>query len=150
MRIEIRGREAWAWVGAGLIVLGAAFRQPMLVALGALVLLVSLAARWWALRSLSDVTYRREFSERRAFPDENIELRMIVENRKWLPLPWLEVEDHLPQEMPPEDTRVSPSYRPKQMVIRRSAALGGRQAAAWTATLRCAQRGYFQIGRAHV
>ena len=150
MRLETRGQEAWVWVGAGLIVTGAAFRQPMLVALGALVLLVSLAARWWALRSLSDVIYRREFSERRAFPDETIELRMIVENRKWLPLSWLEVEDYLPQELPPEDTRVSPSFRPKQMVIRRAAALGGRQAAAWGAILRCAERGYFRFGPARL
>ena len=150
MRFEISGRAAWAWVGVGLMLAGAAFRQPILVAMGALLLLVSLAARWWALQSLKDVTYRREFSDRRAFPDDSIDLRMVAENRKWLPLPWLEVEDHLPQEMVPLDTHVSPSYRARQMVIRRAAALGGRQAAAWTARLDCTERGYFRFGPARL
>ncbi len=150
MKPDVRGRSWWAWAGVGLFLVSVPAAQPVLMALGALVLMSGLVARWWGRSSLLDTGYRREFDTRRAFPDETLAFRMVVDNRKLLPLPWIEVEDHLPEELPLVGARVAPSHRPKQVVIRRSAALGWRQSAAWAATLRCEQRGYFRFGPARL
>jgi len=41
--------------------------------------------------------YQRQFSEQRALFGEEIQLSLSVENAKLLPLPWLEIEDSVPQ-----------------------------------------------------
>lgn len=146
MRSTLRGRDWWAWASALLALAGVIAGQPLLLGLAAVVLMGGGAARWWGSHALDDVAYRREFSARRAFPGETLGFRAIVDNRKLLPLPWLEVEDHLPEALRPDDVRVSASHLPKQVVLRGRAALSWRQRAAWPATLRCRERGYFRFG----
>ncbi len=150
MTPSVRGSSWWAWAGIGLALVALPTGQQVLLALGALVLAGGFVARWWGHNALRDTTYRREFDARRVFPDETLSFRMVVDNHKLLPLPWIEVEDHLPEELPPQDAHVQPSHRPKQVTLRRSAALAWHQRAVWPATLRCDQRGYFRFGPARL
>lgn len=150
MNAQRRGHDWWAWAGAALAIIGLVAGQPVLLGLAAIVLMGGFAARWWGTHALDHVVHHREFSARRAFPGETLALRSVVDNRKLLPLPSLELEDHLPEALPPEDARVSPSHLPKQVLLRRRAALAWRQRAAWQVTLRCGERGYFRFGPARL
>ncbi len=64
---------------------------------------ISALARWWRRRSLEQVSYRRRFLYRRGFPGEKLEMRLEVENRKFLPISWLRVTDPIPIAVGPED-----------------------------------------------
>ena len=70
------------------------------VAFMAVVLLVS----WlWSRSSLRGLVYAREFPYRRFFPDEQFEVQIRVENRKLLPISWLQAEDEWPNNVGPVD-----------------------------------------------
>ena len=92
--------DAWL-VLAVLLSLIAIIFDSSYVLFVALSLLVLTALSWlWARYSLYGVTYRRRYSETRAFQGETIELILEVENRKFLPLTWLNITDVFPNELP--------------------------------------------------
>ena len=83
------------WVGMVLFIflIGALLRNAALMALTGFMLVVIAAAWLWSRAALRQVGYARRFQHRRAFPGETLELQTVVENRKLLPLGWLQVED---------------------------------------------------------
>jgi uncharacterized protein (DUF58 family) len=93
------------WLNLAVIVLLIAIyaQIPELMALVAFQVVVLLAAWLWSRSSLRGIVYRREFPYRRLFPDENLDVQIAVENRKLLPLSWLQVEDEWPKPVSPTD-----------------------------------------------
>jgi uncharacterized protein (DUF58 family) len=86
-----------------LIVLGVLFRVPLLVALPTMMSVVIGIATWWKNRALNGVVYQRKPYYRRAFPGEEVPLKIEIENRKLLPLSWLRVQDPWPRAVGPDD-----------------------------------------------
>ncbi|MCJ7626501.1 MAG: DUF58 domain-containing protein, partial [Anaerolineaceae bacterium] len=86
--------------------LGAFISSPWLVAISVAVAFIILSARLWSLKSLDNVFYRRRWHYRRGFPGEKTDVRIEVENRKWLPLSWLKISDFWPFGVPPENEEV--------------------------------------------
>lgn len=95
--------RAVAWYRLTLLLLAFGFliRAPGLLAVGAFMLVVLVAAWWWNRHALSAVTYDRRLKYWRAFPGEQTALDIVVENRKLLPLPWLTSLDRWPLAIPP-------------------------------------------------
>lgn len=93
------------WVGMGMLlfVIGALMRNTTLMAMTGFMLVVVLISWAWSRRALQSIVYRREFQHKRVFPGEKIDLQIIVENRKLLPLGWMRVEDEWPKLFGPED-----------------------------------------------
>lgn len=60
------------------------------------VLLMFLQAVLFRRFGLAGIRYERHLSVRTCHQDDEIELVEIIENRKWLPVPWLRVESQLP------------------------------------------------------
>ena len=79
-----------------LLVLGLLLQQPLLILFCLLVLLAGATAWLWNRWSLLRVTYSCELSTDRAFPGDEVELRMRVANRKPLPLAALYVRELIP------------------------------------------------------
>src|SRR6266566_1408329 len=90
-------RKQWYYLSIAIILLGLLLRQPLLLVIGLLGVLVLAATDIWVKYCLQDVRYQRQFSEQRALFGEEIQLSLSVENAKLLPLPWLEIEDSVPQ-----------------------------------------------------
>ena len=91
------------------------------------------ASLWWSRRSISQLETRRRFT-RHAFLGEQIQVDLHVENKGWLPIPWLELRENLPVEL------VGPNSF--QSVIH----LGPRATASFEYTVEARQRGYYPIG----
>ena len=90
-------KKQWYYLSIAIVLLGLLLRQPLLVVIGLLGTLVLAAADIWVKYCLQDLRYQRQFSEQRALFGEEITLSLSVENAKLLPLPWLEIEDNVPQ-----------------------------------------------------
>jgi uncharacterized protein (DUF58 family) len=90
-------RKRWYYLSIAIILLGLLLRQPLLLVIGLLGALVLAATDIWVKYCLQDLRYQRQFSEQRALFGEEIQLSLSVENAKLLPLPWLEIEDSVPQ-----------------------------------------------------
>ncbi len=98
--------KRWYLVCVGLILLGLLLRQPLILIVALLSLLVLLTADIWANYCLRDLRFEREISEKRALFGEQVTLSCVVENAKLLPLPWLEIEDTVPRTLSIEGRRV--------------------------------------------
>ncbi len=82
---------------------GAYLRLPWLVIFSSAVMLVIGLASLWKHYALERVNYVRRWHYRRGFPGESTEVRIEVENRKWLPVSWLRVSDPWPVNVAPND-----------------------------------------------
>ena len=87
----------WYFACLALVILGLLVRQPLILIVAQLSLLVLLTADIWARYCLRHLRFEREMSVKRALFGETITLSCMVENAKLLPLPWLEIEDTVPR-----------------------------------------------------
>ncbi|MFC1945628.1 DUF58 domain-containing protein [Chloroflexota bacterium] len=129
---------------AGLLV-AAWFGQTILVILLGLFLAAAGVSWLWSHWSLAGVSCIREFSETRLFPGEITTLKLRLENRKILPLPWI----HLSQEIPEvflADMTLPPADKPGCRLMVKSASLLWYTAVNWQHTLSGERRGYFPLG----
>ncbi len=141
-----------AWIGGclALVFVGALTGSAPLFGLGALVLGAGGAARLWARLALEDVEYRRELSERRAFTGEEVGLRLRLANRKWLPVPWIELRERLPEAAPLIDGHTTPSGQHGAVYLTRSTSLRSGDRLEWPLTMHATHRGYHRFGPARL
>lgn len=83
--------------------LGLLTRVYPLAAFALMLLVISGIAHWWKNHALDAVAFQRKFLYSRGYPGETVDVQMEVENRKFLPLPWLRVQDSIPTAIGPED-----------------------------------------------
>ncbi len=92
---------------------GTVFSIPWLVYLSAAVAVVVTVAHFWSKKALDHVSYQRRWVYKRGFPGEKTQVRIQVENDKWLPISWLKVTDPWPLDAPPTDKEaLAPSHIP--------------------------------------
>ncbi|MBX6753298.1 MAG: DUF58 domain-containing protein [Thermorudis peleae] len=136
---------------ACLVVLaGLALRQPLLAFLGAVVAVTLVLALLWRRVGLRAVHYTRQLSSTRAFPGELITMELILENNKLLPLPWLEVEDDIPDGLAIREAQLEPSFKPKTHVLRTLFGIRPYERIRRRYTLIPQRRGVFRFGPARL
>ena len=89
-------QELWILIFVALIIIGIFAGEGLLIGFSVMGLLVVGAARVWNRASLEDLSYEREFSQRRLFIGEKATLSINLTNRKPLPLGRVRVEDEIP------------------------------------------------------
>ncbi len=90
-------------------------------------------ATLWSQRSLNDLRFRRRCQERALFGDV-VEVTLEIENRGWLPIPWLQLHDRLPLAL------VTPPF------YRALVSLQPRETRRFSYELYCRQRGWYEVG----
>jgi uncharacterized protein (DUF58 family) len=85
----------WLIFAAFFAGLAAIVRQPLLVVLALILALIGLAIRFWWRFCFAGVSYRRRLSATRAFWGESVELELVAENAKPLPLLRMDVVEEL-------------------------------------------------------
>jgi len=142
--------DSWLLAPSVLIGIGLLSSSPVVIILGMLVLGSSTAGRLWARVSLQEVYFTRSLSERRLFVGETAELLLTLENRKGLPVPWIELREQLPRDLPVVGARTLITGTPGLAMLQRNTALGRHDRLQWPVTLRAIQRGYYRIGPARL
>lgn len=107
----------WYYACIGIFLLGLILRQPLLLLVSLLGLLVLLTADIWAKFCLNQLRFQRTLSEQRVLFGEEITLSVTVENAKLLPLPWLEIEDALPRSLSIRGRQLRMSTRTNRYVL---------------------------------
>jgi uncharacterized protein (DUF58 family) len=136
------------WVFLALIFAVALLTRTYAMAAFTLMLVViSFVAEWWRRRALHGVTFHRRFLYYRGFPNETIQMKMEVENRKFLPMPYLRVLDVIPQAVGPEDeTLLIPTHIPDQGLIMGLFSLRWFERDRRSFTLLLRKRGVYRLG----
>jgi uncharacterized protein (DUF58 family) len=140
------------WPFLGLVfLLGILFHVHLLAAIAIILAVVSLVAAWWQRHSLEKIGYRRRWRYRRGFPGETIDLSLEVENRKFLPLSWLKVEDPWPVLVGPQDESIlRPTHSPDLGMLVNLFSMRWYERARRAYTLLLRKRGVYRIGPARL
>lgn len=140
--------DAWVPLAVLFLIIGlAAGRQPTMLALGLVLLLIVGVSTTWKNLSLLGVSYERHFDRSRVFPGEPIEMTVTVRNDKSLPLTWLQFRDELPIAIDNEHviSQMSSEVTGRYM-LQNTFSLYGREQTERTFTLRFPTRGYYKLG----
>jgi uncharacterized protein (DUF58 family) len=123
-----------------------------LMALIAFMFIIVFVAWLWSRSSLRGLIYHRQFRYRRLFPDEEFDVQITIENRKLLPLSWLQVEDGWPLLAGPVDEMLLSRTEndPDQGYLINTYSLRSYERIRRRYALLARQRGVFQIGPAHL
>jgi uncharacterized protein (DUF58 family) len=78
-----------------LLVIATVLRGDFALSLIYLVAGALAAGIWWARRGMAQLIVYRRFNTH-AFLGEKVKIDLLVQNKGWLPLPWLELHDSLP------------------------------------------------------
>jgi uncharacterized protein (DUF58 family) len=116
-----------------LLVIAAFMRGNFALTLIYLVVGALAAGAWWSRRGLTQVQVRRHFNTH-AFMGEKIKIDLHLQNKGWLPIPWLELRETLPVAL------AGPNHF--QSVIH----LGPRGSANFEYSVEARKRGYYPIG----
>ncbi|HEY7350411.1 MAG TPA: DUF58 domain-containing protein [Ktedonobacterales bacterium] len=143
---QLRARRPWYIVAFVLLIASVVFHQPLVFVAGLLALTLAVVPELWYRFCFAGVIYRRQLEERRAFFGETITFRLSVENRKGLPLPWLEVEDEFPEPLKLHGGRLGPHYKPRRMILATALSLWWFQRVSRRYQVQCVARGIFTLG----
>ncbi len=101
----------------------------------------------WSKLALTRIGYGRSLSESRCFPDDTIQAHYEVENRKLLPLPWVEVRDTIPfvNESGPNGGTAAINRKDEPSLVFNGALLWYRKAR-WSAPIKPTRRGLYVLG----
>jgi uncharacterized protein (DUF58 family) len=138
------------WIGiagCAVILLWAAWAGYQALALiAALFVAIAGGARLWSRSALWRVSYARKVGERRAFPDDEIELTLSLTNAKLIPVPWLGLSEQIPGDLRPDSENWVPSDDTHQGSLIHTTSLLWYRRISWRYQLRCRHRGCYQLG----
>lgn len=128
------------------LIIAVAGGQTALALLCTLLLVTAGAARLWSRWALTRLSYERQLSQSRAFPDDELELTIRVTNRKLLPLASLRVLDRVPATLQLPDAPLIISGSRQAQLLQRRTSLRWYESVVWRYSLRCPARGAYRIG----
>lgn len=143
---QLRSRRPWYGVALLLLLASIFFHEPLLFVAGLLALALAVIPELWYRFCFSGLVYRRQLGERRVFFGETVTLRLSVENRKALPLPWLEVEDEFPEPLTLRGAKLEPHFKPRRMLLISALSLWWFQRVSRRYQVQCLARGVFTLG----
>ncbi|MBI2851841.1 MAG: DUF58 domain-containing protein [Chloroflexi bacterium] len=140
----------WLPITVLLLLASLILRQVPLFMIAITFFLAGSLARLWGRFCLNRVEYRRRLSSNRVFFGEEIQLEVEVSNRKPLPLPWLQVEDEIPDQVTLLKGKTYQSSQPARQVLGNFFSLPWYHKTVRRYPVKCAQRGYFSFGPARI
>ena len=86
-----------SYIFIALIILIAAWlRNELLLLIGVIMALLAAASYLWTHYCMSALSYERRFTSSRLYLGEETDLFVQITNAKPLPLPWLRIDDDVP------------------------------------------------------
>ena len=96
----------------GLLLIVGLMRQQSALIMISSVLIVSVGAfSWWSRTASRRLRYARSFAPPRIFPGERTDYVVKLSNEKLLPLPWVRIEEHLPDALIPSTADAPPQSK---------------------------------------
>jgi uncharacterized protein (DUF58 family) len=141
--------DYWLWLAVLILIISLVLHQVALALICLLFLLTGGVARLWNRFCLRRVEYRRRLSRHQAFFGDEIVFEIEVTNRKPLPLPWLQVEDELPERIVLLKGRAEPLSE-ERVVLTNIFPINMYHRVKRRFPLRCSQRGVFTFGPTYI
>jgi uncharacterized protein (DUF58 family) len=141
--------DAWLLIAVIIFIVSLALQQVTLALVALLFLLTGGVARLWNRYCLSRIEYRRHLSRTQVFFGEEIVYEIEVANRKPLPLPWIQIEDELPERVTLLKGKVGRSVE-ERVILTNIFPLSMYHRVRRRFPMKCDQRGCFAFGPTHI
>jgi uncharacterized protein (DUF58 family) len=138
--------DLWLLVSCILLFIGLVASQGLLVVVGALVIILWTAAKFWDRFAFQEVSHERTLGRRRAFIGDTVEYTVSLANEKILPLIWVDIHDGFPNELDLPGASLRGTGIEVSREHRITTSLLPYQRVSWKYNLRCRARGYHRIG----
>jgi uncharacterized protein (DUF58 family) len=136
----------WLFFTVVLLIFSLLTKQVPLFIVALLFFIAGAIARLWARYSLNRVEYHRHLSSNRVFFGEEIKMVVEVSNRKILPLPWLQVEEQIPEQVTMIKGEASPVFSTTPQLLTALFSLSWYHRVKKYYPIKCNHRGYFMFG----
>ncbi|MFH1383293.1 MAG: DUF58 domain-containing protein [Chloroflexota bacterium] len=140
----------WLVIPALLFIVSLILRQAPLLLTALLFFMAGGVARLWGRYCLSRIDYRRRLSDNRVFFGEEVQLEIEIANRKLLPLPWLQIDDEIPEEVTLLKGSTTSSHKVNRAILSNLLPLSWYHGVKRRYPVRCSQRGLFTFGPARI
>jgi uncharacterized protein (DUF58 family) len=137
---------AWLILTLFLLLLAVVFKQPSLLVVAIVLFLASGMGRLWSRYGLEKLEYKRTLSAKRVFFGEDITLEFSLINRKLLPLPWLHIEEEIPEEVVFLKGKTFASVKPTRATLSSFLSIGWYHRLTRRYPIQCMKRGIFFFG----
>jgi uncharacterized protein (DUF58 family) len=92
---QLKRRQPWYWLALLLFVISLFSRQPLLFFAALFTFLVAIVPDLWYRNGFRRLVVRQYVNHHNVFFGEEVMLSVSIENHKFLPLPWLKVENKI-------------------------------------------------------
>ncbi len=137
--------DYWLLIAILILIVSLALHQVQLALISLLFLLTGGVSRLWNRYCLDRVEYRRRLSRNRVFFGEEVVYEIEINNRKPLPLPWLQIEDELPERVTLLKGKATPTSEDR-VVLSNMFPINMYHRVKRRFPIRCEQRGTFIFG----
>jgi len=142
--------DVWIAFFIFIIAVGILLGQGLVIAFGVMGLVAGAISLVWNRLALEEVSYERTVSGSRAFIGEELDMTVTLTNRKPLPLPWIRVQDEVPDALQIIEGDVAANIRPRLQTLEHSTSMAWYERIRWRYRLKCTQRGLHRIGPARL
>ena len=146
----LRGRRPLYGFAALLVLLSMAVQQPLVFVAGLLVLTLAALPEVWYRYGLRGVRITHAPASNRVAFGGVVDVPVVIENRKPLPLPWIEVNDDFPDQLPTLGLTLFPSALPERATLVNTLSLWAYQRVRRHYRIRAIARGAYTFGPTHL
>jgi len=137
--------ELWIVIAVVVLIISLILDQVALVLISLLFILTAGISRLWNRYCLNRVEYQRHLSRNQVFFGDEIVFEIEVANRKLLPLPWIKIEDELPDSVTFLKGKANPILE-ERAVLTNMFPLNWYHRVKRRFPIRCEKRGCFLFG----
>ncbi|MEE9277401.1 MAG: DUF58 domain-containing protein, partial [Dehalococcoidia bacterium] len=139
-------RELWVVASLLVVLIGVSAGEIVVALVGAAVFVAGWLARLWGRASLQRLQITQSLSNSHAFVGETVDYEFRIDNRKLLPLPWLELRTEMPEVLQPSNRELLLSGQPKLRWLERTTRARWYERITWTYPIPLTTRGFYKLG----
>jgi uncharacterized protein (DUF58 family) len=138
---------AWLQILILAFLAGVLLDFPWLIYFSTAVAIIFFLAHQWRSHALDGLAYSRRFIYTRGFPGEQTHVQVTIENKKLLPISWVQASDAWPIAVSPQDENLlAPSHLPDQGYLVNLYSLRWNERITRGYTILFRKRGIYEIG----
>jgi uncharacterized protein (DUF58 family) len=141
--------DYWLAIAVLILIISLALHQVPLALISLLFILTGGVSRLWNRYCLHRIEYSRHLSQNQAFFGDEIVFEIEITNRKPLPLPWLQIEDELPEKITLLKGKATAAYEDR-VILNNMFPINMYHRVKRRFPMRCLQRGIFIFGPTNI
>src|SRR6266699_323416 len=142
----LKRRQLWYWLALLLFVMSLFSRQPLLFLAALFTFLVAIVPNLWYRNSFGHLVVRQYVNHHNVFFGEEVRLSVSIENHKFLPLPWLKVENKIAPPLAVLSKKTSRLQSARKETLAGTWLLWAFQKVTRQYRMRCQERGFHRFG----